>query len=108
MATPRANLVDLEATSFFHCIARCVRRAYLCGQDALTGKSFDHRKSWIFERMAFLATIFAVNVCAYAESTAASPLASPGDLILRSSRNPQPRARSSLTRRGGEMHVPTA
>jgi hypothetical protein len=42
-----------------------VRRAFLCGPDRLTGKSVDHRKNWIVEKLAGLCAIFAVRVCAY-------------------------------------------
>ena len=65
MPTPRAQQVSLEATPLYHCISRCVRRAYLCGQDPLTGKNFDHRKQWLVDRLHELATIFALDVCGY-------------------------------------------
>ena len=35
----------------FHAYTRCVRRAFLCGNDTLTGKSFDHSKQWVQERL---------------------------------------------------------
>ena len=65
MAKPRRLLVDLEATSFYHCISRCVRRAYLCGDDRYSGRNFDHRKRWLVERMKMLAGAFAVDICSY-------------------------------------------
>ena len=34
----------------FHCINRCVRRAFLCGWDDYSGKSFEHRREWVRER----------------------------------------------------------
>jgi len=48
------------------CISRCVRRAFLCGSDPLSGLNFDHRKTWLVEKLAALSEIFAVRICAYA------------------------------------------
>ncbi len=49
-----------------HRICRCVRRAFLCGEDHLTGKNYEHRKPWILERLKTLAKVFSVDICAYA------------------------------------------
>ena len=37
MATPRKQQISLEDTPYYHCVARCVRRAFLCGEDTLSG-----------------------------------------------------------------------
>ncbi len=50
----------------FHCVQRCVRRAFLCGVDQYTGRSFEHRKAWVEDRIQRLAECFAVAVHAYA------------------------------------------
>ncbi|MCC5842520.1 MAG: hypothetical protein JJT96_20555 [Opitutales bacterium] len=50
----------------FHCINRCVRRAFLCGWDDYAGKSFEHRREWVRGRVKELCGIFALDVCAYA------------------------------------------
>ena len=66
MPTSRENQVDLAVTPYYHCIARCVRRAFLCGKDSYTGRNFEHRRDWVRERLRFLADVFAIDVCAYA------------------------------------------
>ncbi|MCP4297177.1 MAG: transposase, partial [Proteobacteria bacterium] len=66
MTVARNRQVALENTRHYHCIARCVRRAFLCGSDPLTGKSFDHRKQWIVDKFHELASVFAIKICAYA------------------------------------------
>jgi len=43
-----------------HCINRCVRRAYLCGQDPLTGIDYEHRRELIRQRLEFLAGIMGI------------------------------------------------
>ena len=66
MARARENLIDLSLTPYYHCISRCVRRAFLCGNDRLTNKSFEHRRDWLVDRFKFLSTVFAIDICAYA------------------------------------------
>lgn len=58
--------MSLDDTPYYHCISRCVRRAYLCGDDPVTGENFDHRKQWLVTRIKQLAAQFAVDICAYA------------------------------------------
>ena len=66
MPTPRSDQIDLSTTPYYHCMARCVRRAYLCGKDAYSGRDFEHRRAWVRQRIHFLTEVFAIDVCAYA------------------------------------------
>lgn len=66
MTKPRSQLIDLDSTSYYHCISRCVRRAFLWGEDHLTGDNYTHRKAWVVDRLSELNQIFAIDVCAYA------------------------------------------
>ncbi|MEZ5443440.1 MAG: hypothetical protein R3F15_18360 [Lysobacterales bacterium] len=66
MTTARSAIAPPGAFGYYHCVSRCVRRAWLCGFDQLTGRSYEHRRQWLVERMNELAAIFAVRVLAYA------------------------------------------
>jgi len=66
MALPRSKYVNENDPGVYHCFSRCVRRAFLCGYDAVTQRDYTHRKSWLVSRLRHLASIFAVEVCAYA------------------------------------------
>jgi hypothetical protein len=66
MALPRSTYVRVGQEGVYHCFSRCVRRAFLYGFDLLTRRDFSHRKAWLVERLRYLASIFAIEVCAYA------------------------------------------
>lgn len=66
MGLPRSQYVQEGQEGVYHCFSRCVRRAFLYGFDKDSGRDFSHRKKWIVERLRHLATIFAIEVCAYA------------------------------------------
>ena len=59
---PRRDLIEEPEVGIYHCVQRSVRRAFLCGQDAVTGQNFDHRKAWIQQRLEFLAGQFGIEV----------------------------------------------
>lgn len=56
MGYPRRLLVNPEAPGWYHCISRCVRRAFLCGDQ------YEHRRQWISDAIALLASVFAVEI----------------------------------------------
>jgi len=66
MARARESLIDLNATPYYHCINRCIRRSYLCGDDKFSGNNFDHRRTWLVDRIKLLASIFSIDIAAYA------------------------------------------
>lgn len=66
MALPRYAQVSLEETPWYHVVSRCVRRAFLCGVDQITGQSFEHRRDWIEQRILQLAGVFTIDIAAYA------------------------------------------
>ena len=61
----RKDVVVEGEVGIYHSWSRCVRRAYLCGHDPVTGRDFSHRKDWIVTRLKLFARCFAVDVCDY-------------------------------------------
>ncbi len=49
-----------------HTVQRCVRRAFLAGVDAVSGKDYSFRREWIRRRSEALASVFAIDVLTYA------------------------------------------
>ena len=66
MTRPRADIAPPDTAGAFHCVQRCVRRAFLCGIDDYTGQSFEHRRHWVEDRIRLDAECFAVAIEAYA------------------------------------------
>ncbi len=61
----RKQIVDETQIGVYQCIGRCVRRAFLCGTDAVSGRDFSHRKVWLQGRFESLASVFAVEICTF-------------------------------------------
>lgn len=66
MTRPRKALISLADTPYYHITSRCVRRAYLCGVDHYSGRSYEHRRQWVVDRIRLLSSLFAIDICAYA------------------------------------------
>ena len=66
LAIPRSKLINSKEVGTYHCISRCVRRSFLCGNDYYTGKDFKHRRAWIETWIASLADVLLVDVCSFA------------------------------------------
>jgi REP element-mobilizing transposase RayT len=66
MTQARSHIVSKGQPAMYHCITRCVRRAWLCGIDPLTGADHEQRKQAVEARIRQLGEIFAVGIYAYA------------------------------------------
>ena len=66
MTIARRQQICLTETCYYHCISRCVRRAFLCGVDALSGKSYQHRREWVEQQLLAQSRAFCVDVVGYA------------------------------------------
>ncbi len=68
----RAEVVVAEEVGVDHCVQRVVRRAFRCGVNPLSDNSYDHRRSWIRDRLESLVGLFGVEVAAFG-SAASQP-----------------------------------
>jgi REP element-mobilizing transposase RayT len=66
MTCARQLFVPVDTVGTYHCVSRCVRRAWLCGIDTYTGIDYSHRKPWVEQRLASLCEIFAIGLYGYA------------------------------------------
>mgnify|MGYP003632382199 CR=1 FL=1 len=66
MPQSRKSQISLIDTPYYHCVSRCVRRSFLCGIDKYSGQSYEHRRGWVESRLLFLASVFSIDICAYA------------------------------------------
>ncbi|QDT02631.1 hypothetical protein K227x_10090 [Rubripirellula lacrimiformis] len=57
----RGKVINPHEVQVVHCTQRCVRRAFLCGEDPLSGQSYEHRRGWIRDRLELLASVFAID-----------------------------------------------
>ncbi|CAA0111344.1 Uncharacterised protein [BD1-7 clade bacterium] len=60
MTRAREQQISLDATPYYHCVSRCVRRAFLCGGE------YEHRREWVEDKMLELARVFCLDIAAYA------------------------------------------
>lgn len=66
MTISRRQQICLTETRYYHCISRCVRRAFLCGFDDYSGKSYQHRKDWVEQQLLLQSRAFCIDVANYA------------------------------------------
>jgi hypothetical protein len=51
---------------YYHCVARCVRWAFVCWVDLYSGQSYEHHRAWLEDRLLELPKVFAIDIAAYA------------------------------------------
>ncbi len=61
----RAEVVVADEIGVYHCLRRVKRRAFLCGADPLSGNSYDHRRTWIRDRLESLAGLLGMEIAAF-------------------------------------------
>ena len=61
----RSEYLDPLSIQIVHTVQRCVRRAFLCGVDPISGHDYEYRRAWIRDRLEFLASVFAIDCLTY-------------------------------------------
>ena len=62
----RGELFSSDEVCIVHVTQRCVRRAFLAGEDPVTGESFEFRRDWIRRRLELLSAVHGIDVLSYA------------------------------------------
>ena len=57
----RRDIFDPNEVDCLHAVQRTVCRALVCGSDTVSGKSFEHRPTWIQNRVQELVTSFGIE-----------------------------------------------
>ncbi len=109
MPMARKDIVRDGEEGVYHCVNRCVRRAFLCGEDPYLGKNFDHRKVWVKDRLKFLADYFAIAAIGWVSTPSKAcqrPSVSSGRLRVRE--GCLKGTKNGLRSRSGMAHYPCA
>jgi hypothetical protein len=48
----RGEMIDPTEVRTCHTINRCVRRAFLCSDDPVSGEPYEHRRQWTLANIA--------------------------------------------------------
>ena len=58
----RVEVFAADEIAIVHVMNRTVRRCFLLGEDAVTGRNYDHRKVWIDEQLVHQAKYFGIDL----------------------------------------------
>ena len=61
----RVEAFALDEIATIHVMNRVVRRCFLMGIDELTGKNYDHRKTWVENEFRRLAAGFGIDLLTF-------------------------------------------
>ena len=67
VAAARSEVVHDGEVGVYQAWATCVRRAYLCGVDPLTGNDYNYRRQWIEDFEESLAGLDGLEIGFHAE-----------------------------------------
>jgi hypothetical protein len=68
----RVELFAAAEVAVVHVMNRVVRRCFLLGDDAVTGKNYDHRKHWIEDELQKLAGAMGIDLLGFSAATKGS------------------------------------
>lgn len=68
MTVARNFFLQEDVEKVYYCISTCREGSALRSIDKSVGRSYDHRKGWIQDRLMELSDSFAIEICAYSVS----------------------------------------